>query len=286
MTFLVHGSRAEPIEHPYFWKVEKDGKVSHILGTVHVAVPIDELLCPKEIQDQLEKSDLVFLEADPHSEDFIEAEREQAQWATSTDGREFRALSPENQEFLRSRGISENLNLYGYDTKVSQLCNKVEDGKGVDSQVSRIADSQGIPIQGLEDYYPARRPMVEANRQRAELYSQLPEGPFTEEIRRLNYFISRFSRMCPPVDVVHMIESYKSGSIVEVILDSMMRTPPEVLRRLQERNSRWMDRFEKTYQSHKRIFVAAGLVHFLGPVSFTGMLEEKGYKVELVNCEQ
>ena len=287
MVFVVCGSYAEQIEHPYFWKVEKDGKTAYILGTMHVAIPIDELMCSETIRDQLKKSDLVFLEANPHSEDFIKAEEQQTQWALSTDGREFQALSEESQAFLRSRGISETLNLYGYDTKLIQLCHRLEDEKSIDSQVNSIADSRKIPIQGLEDYYPARRPIVEENKKRAGLFSQLTEAQSVEEIRRLNHSIRLFPQTCPPLGLVQMIEAYKSGVIVDIMMNMMMRLSEQEMQDLQQRNSQWVDRFEKAHHgTYERIFVAAGLVHFLGPVSFTGMLEEKGYKVGLVNCEQ
>ena len=221
---MAYGSQAEQMEHPYFWKVEKDGKASYLLGTAHLAISIDELMCSQEMRGQLEKSDLVFLETDPYSKDFIEAERQQAQWAVSKDGREFQAFSRESQEFLRSKGISETLNLFGYNTKLIRLCHGLEDEKGVDYHVKSIADSQKIPIQGLEDYYPLRWAMVETSRQRAEFYSQFSEVAFSMEIDRLDHYIKNFSQTCPPVDVVYMIEDYKSGFIVQVMKDMMMRS--------------------------------------------------------------
>lgn len=49
MTFAVYRSQAEPIEHPYFWKVEKGGKTSYILGIMHVAVSMEGLMEPMSV---------------------------------------------------------------------------------------------------------------------------------------------------------------------------------------------------------------------------------------------
>ena len=284
MTFIVYGSQAEQIEHPYFWKVEKDGKTSHILGTMHIAIPIAELPCSQEIQVQLEKSDLVFLEVDPHSEDFIKVEKQQEQWASSPDGREFQGLNEESQAFLRSRGISETLNLYGYNAKLVQLCHGLEGGKDIDSQVNSIADSREVPIQGLEDYYPAGHSIVEASRKGAELYSRLSDAQSAEEIRRLDHSIRMFPGICPPRSVVHMIKDYKSGSILKGAMEVVSRFSQQILQDLQRKKIQWIERFERAYQNHERIFVAANLFHFLGPVGFINMLMERGYKVESVVC--
>ena len=115
-----------PINHPYFWKVKKDGKTSHFLGTKHdpifmetkgemtsLSIPIshkhkrtsvNELLCSDEIQHHVENSDLLFVEIDSFTEKSREAVAIQEQWMLSKDGREFQALSARSQDFLKSRG--------------------------------------------------------------------------------------------------------------------------------------------------------------------------------------
>lgn len=47
---------------PFAYSAEKDGKIIHLLGTMHFSVSIEELPCSNEILDLLNTSDLIFAE--------------------------------------------------------------------------------------------------------------------------------------------------------------------------------------------------------------------------------
>ena len=101
LVFSFYGSGADQtagnqVEHPYFWKVDKDGKTSYLLGAFHDIIAIDELLCPQEIQHQLENSDLLLVESDYRSEQHKNFMAVIRQMKTSTDGREFQKLGTES----------------------------------------------------------------------------------------------------------------------------------------------------------------------------------------------
>ena len=100
----------------------------------------------------------------------------------------------------------------------------------------------------------------------------------------MDHSISIFPRICPPTHVVNMIEDYKSGFIVDVMTYTIMRSSPQEMHAFHQRNSQWVRRFEEARQSYERIFVAASLIHFLGPISFMNMIIDKGYTVESVVC--
>ena len=206
LLFVVYGSQAEQIEHPYFWKAEKDGKTSYFLGTIHEPilkrqmVPVsaslsfillnsprhkpfymDSLLCSEEIQNHLEDSDLVFVEIDSFSARSREAIATQAQWMLSEDGKEFQALSEGSQEFLLDRGISPQLNLYGYTVVLDNLCNsgfKSVDGLRLDEQITRVAHSKGIPVQELDDFDERYEHFMRKRKQTADEYKQLSDKQF------------------------------------------------------------------------------------------------------------
>lgn len=284
-------SRAKAINNPYFWKVEKDGKISHFLGTVHSPISIRELSCSKTIQHHVRNSDLVFVEnnylSDKHRE-FVEAHN---QLKVSRDGREFQALSKKSQEFLRSRGVSEQLNLYGYTGVLHSLCKY-----GVDnivdliltSQVTNIADSNNTPIQELNSNKHYDR-VLRKKRENANAYNRLSDVKFSLEVAFLNGDINNFSQRCPPQWHVDMMEHYMSGKIDEYIEIAWSHITPEQRRsndlEMQERNLEWLDHFEEAQKSYGHIFLVGGVDHFIGPSSFINMLKDKGYVVELVTCE-
>lgn len=107
-----------------FWKVEKEGKVSYLLGTFHVGISLYELPCSNTILEQLKKSDLVFVEvvsgsvAEHMAGDFL-----------SPGGEDFKSLNTYSQQFLRQKGVSNNLNCVNLFFALRELC--VAEGLGV-----------------------------------------------------------------------------------------------------------------------------------------------------------
>ena len=87
-----------------------------------------------------------------------------------------------------------------------------------------------------------------------------------------------------------MIEHYMSGKMVEYIETAWSHLTPEQRRDsnlgMSERNLKWLDHFEEVQQSHKHVFLAGGLDHFVEEsVNLMAMLEDRGYSVEPVSCE-
>ncbi len=277
--------------NPFFWKVEKEGKTSYFLGTAHVLISIDELLCSKDVQHHLENSDFVFVEHNyllERSEKFDAAGK---QLMLSKDGREFQALNEASQEFLRSKGISEQLNLYGYNKVLHNLCRHgVPDVNDLilDSQIAYEADSRGIPIQELD--ISVGEHLLETKKQKAEAFNQLSDFQFQLEIGYLNGDIKMFSYNCPFQWSVDQLANYKSGKItandIEKHLSNLTAEKRnEYILNLLERNTQWLVRFEKAHQTRDRVFLAGGLVHFIGPVNLIDMLRKKDYTVESVTCK-
>ena len=315
LVFTVYGSQAEQINHPYFWKVEKDGKTSHFLGTKHdpifmetkgemtsLSIPIshkhkgfsiDELLCSDEIQYHLENSDLLFVEIDSFTEKSREAVAIQEQWMLSKNGREFQALSARSQGFLKSRGISEQWNLYGYNVVLDNLCKygfESLDGLRLDEQMTRIAHFKGIPVQELDDFNEKYERVMKERKETADTYKQLSDEQFWMEISLLNEDINHFYNECPPQWHIDMMESYISGKgledIEKLLEDLLFVKRWEHLFEWKERNVKWLNRFEEAHKDYDRIFFVGGLGHFVEPISLISMLKDRGYSVEPVSCEQ
>ena len=297
VAFAAYGSNANEkedtqIEHSYFWKVEKDGKTSYFLGPIHELVSIDELPCSREVQHRLENSDLVFVEIDHRSQRSREVIDIQNQWRLSEDGKAFWALGKKSQEFLRERGISEKLNLYGYTSVLNNLCNYGVDnidGIRLDEKITNRAYSKGIPVQELDDFDEKIERVMEELENTVNTFNQLSSEEFWKDIRLIDQRIKQFYQQCPPQELVDKIEVYKLGLSVFYLLEAVKIL--SVLDRdrwfseLEKRNVRWLSRFEEAHKNYDRIFLSGGLAHFIDPVSLVGMLKEKGYTVELVTCE-
>lgn len=280
------------IRHPYFWKVEKNGKTSHLLGTIHEPISIGELLCSQEVQHRLEASDLVFLENNHRSKGSRKAVEAQKQWMLSKDGKEFQALDRKSQGFLKDKGISERLSFFGYKAILTNLCSYgVDDldGLRLDERITNIAYSKGISVRGLDDFRGKYNRIMGEHKKEVDTYSKLSDVQFAIEVNLLKKKINEFFIVCPPIQKFYIIENYKSGTLMADIKGALDRlTQSQRMKRLEQwgrRNIRWVNRFEKVHKNHERIFLAGGLGHFVGSVSLIDVLKHKGYTVEPVTCK-
>ena len=293
LFFTVYGSQAVQTRHPYFWKVQKDGKTSYLLGTMHKPTSVDELVCSKEIRHRLESSDLVFVEINHLSPESREVVDTQKQWMLSKHGREFWALGRKSQEFLKSKGVNERLNLYGYTLVLDNLCNYgVDDTSGLrlDERITNIAYSKEIPVQDLDDFNEKKDRVMSEHVKKVDDLNQLSSEEFWIAIRSIDQHITQFDQQCPPQQLVNIIDLYKIGmggfhflNTVDVL--SVLEKEHFFLE-IKRRNSRWLNRFEEAHKNYDRIFLAGGLAHFMNPtgegavfinpVSFTGMLKDRG----------
>ena len=280
------GSKAEK---PYFWKVEKEGKTSYFLGTLHTPITIEELPCSQKIQHLLKNSDLVFIETDSFTEEQKEFKALKEKMKLSKDGSEFKILRPATQEFFRSWGISENLNLYGYASVFRRLCLDGEKSLGhfkLDEAITNVAYATGIPVRELDDLYEYT---IAEMKKRLAAYNQLSGFKLQMEIDLLNQDVLQFSRNCPPKIYTDLIDSYKSHRRTTYVEQYLSRLTPEEreawLLERKRRNLQWLSRFEEAHKDHNRIFITGGLNHFIGPSSFIDMLKDKGYTAKLVTCE-
>ena len=123
---------------PYCWTIEKEGKTSYILGTLHITVSLDELPCPNNIKDKLNSSDIIFSEFSNtwtnilKKEKLKETDEELNHLYTqngfdlmySEDDLYFTQLSAEAQNFFREKGVSDKLSFAGYMLARDTLCFK------------------------------------------------------------------------------------------------------------------------------------------------------------------
>ena len=156
---------------PFFWKAEKDGRVLHILGTVHVGVDFEDLKCSEEISQSLVQANLVWTEFGLHSNLNQSMQQTPVQntqpneLMLDSSGDSFRNLNKESKDFFYDnvKNRREDLidyfkssNYLGLLHAVNQLClikhvrfiyewnqkNKIE--SMLDVQIRKLAEDKGI----------------------------------------------------------------------------------------------------------------------------------------------
>lgn len=250
---------------PYFWKVEKGGKVSYLLGTIHIGVSLNELFCSDVIQEKLKNSDLLFVELVSSSEQ---------QGAViddlfSPNGEDFKRLSPSSQVFLKEKGVPNNLNCTGLNLVIPVICLQEVFGEQslkiqMDEEVQSMAKTYGIPMKSLDE---------------DEVVSQLKTVFTCEDVERdIKNYPACLER------TKGFFDAYRTSSFTsEQINGALDNNVNKVL--FKERNEQWLSKFESAHGKHDRIFVAAGTAHFIGDFNFIDMLKEKGFSIERVSCQ-
>jgi len=253
---------------PYFWKVEKEGKTSYFLGTVHVGVSMDELICRDEIWSKLNQSDLVFVEI-PTAETEA-ADQTMLQYLLSSDGSEFARLDPADQSFLREKGASEHFNWVGLYLFLSKKCTEevfnqnpaLSGSVGMDKDIERVAHSRRIPVHYLDD---------SAESQISALKSAIDRDSIERGIRSYSD--------CPG-QMKQIMENYKTGQDLPLL----QMSPDEIEALLTNRNKQWLNKFIAATDSYDHIFLAAGSAHFFDPSSLLDMVRKEGFSVSRVSC--
>ena len=240
---------------PYFWKAEKEGKISYWLGTVHVGVALHELPCSALIQKQLQESDLVWTEIG------LKSNLSEKEDRLSPQSEDFKSLDSETQSFLKAKGFEDNLNYLSYIAHLELLC--FQEGLGVsalmismDVQVTQVAQFSKIPVKALDDPGVLK-----------DLKTAFTKESVEQKVK--NY------PQCPE-QIKNFVHQYKTSRLDDPV-DSKL---------IKNRNEKWLEKFTTSYKNYDQIFVAAGQAHFIGPFNILDMLTEEGFAVQRVSCSQ
>ena len=89
---------------PFFWQIERDGKSSYVLGTMHSGVNFEELQCHEEIKEHLVSADFLLTEVSRSNEHLYELDILFDQQKSFKDNQEgLYSLSPAGQDFFRQK---------------------------------------------------------------------------------------------------------------------------------------------------------------------------------------
>lgn len=270
---------------PYFWKVQKEGKVSYFLGTYHVGVTLEDLQCSKQIKTHLKQSDFLFTEvADSDSKpdqkfNKILRDYRKTVMLSKENGREFQSLNSNSQIFFRSRNISENLSYMGYMIVLDDLCRDqafYETGAGavsLDSQFKAVSQSENIPV----GYLDADEDTDAVSDAYIGIRYKHWEGVNNEDV---NGAVSDF-KACVSGNVLH-INRYIQGNLK---IGVASEEHDKAL--LKDRNEQWVAKFKEVHGSgnYDQVFLAGGVAHFTANFNIIDMLKKDGFSISRMNSD-
>ena len=112
---------------PFFWTVEKEGQILHILGTIHLGMGLEDLQCSQVISKSLKQSDLLWTEADGQKQQ-REIQNAERQLLVDVSGQSFQSLSEESQNFFKTKWQPEiletlqQMSYFGLSVQMNRLC--------------------------------------------------------------------------------------------------------------------------------------------------------------------
>ena len=248
-------------EQPYFfWKAEKQGKISYWLGTMHVGVSLLSLSCSHTITNKLNNSDLCFTEILSSEE-----KNNQDNELFSPNNEDFKQLDFNSQLFLTTKGLPENLNYLHYVATLEMMCIREILGPSalhihMDKEVEEIAQSKGIPVKALDTIDT----LIPAN-------NSATKEDVVKKIENYPHCL---------VNIENSLNRYKNG---KWLFNKEMGTE-YYEHALKNRNEKWMAKFLSAYNDYNNIFVAVGLAHFIGPFNLIDMLKEAGFSMKQMSC--
>lgn len=314
-------------EGPFFWTLDKDGKRSYILGTIHQGIALEELQCSELISNRVKSADLVFTEVSPATMKRVAEEQEilfitELAEELTHSGRDFHNLSPSAQQFFRDKidqGYNERwlyapnfdwkelVEKFSYNGLVRMIrifcieehgINSVPQSQessfslvGLDVQIQQLAQD----TQRTQRYLDNDEIRLSIHKQRQEIFRPKADLETVEET------IKNYDKNCSREKferqeefrlnfIKKMEEDYKVGKLtVMSLLDlngagrEQMDFVNEVM--LKSRNEIWLTKIIKAFENHNSIFIAAGLLHWLGEYNLLDMLKEEGFSINRIDAD-
>lgn len=261
---------------PGMWRVERDGHVLYLLGSIHLLPPETTWLTP-EISAARAKAEVFVFEA-PLTDADTAMTRFVARHGRLQGGRTLRDLLGEREferleqaawivqypprllDGLRPWLASVYLELHAY------LKLGFSPFFGVDHVIERDARQAGASVAYLET--------VE------EQLSYFLKIPPAEELRYLRATVRDIhERPSAPLDLVRAWASGDAAAIQRVIDEGMASTPILKSQILTARNRKWMPLLEAMLKSGKVHFVTVGAAHLTGSSGVVALFRARGYQV-------
>jgi len=314
--FSICSPCSAKLNGPFFWKAKKDGKTMHILGTMHVAVGLNDLQCSQNISNTLKQSSLLWLEV--NTTNTMKINQAMLPLRFDGSGQSFNNLNETSQNFLKSKfpltiNDIKHLNYFGLKTQIQQICmaehrdtvmriNQELTGNTqvhLDNQVQELAKLHNIEQNYLdgENHLEVIVDWMQSNAEKVsktvieEIIESYKEQCTKENIENLFSEAKNFH--------TYIVEQYLLGEemdfeILEPQLLEKMGLTEEAIKEsvnnssqmlFNNRNKKWLKTLLSAHTHIDNMFVAAGVGHFQGQYSILDMLQREGFFVQRMNLE-
>ncbi|HME61215.1 MAG TPA: TraB/GumN family protein [Candidatus Binatia bacterium] len=281
LTFIVWSATSRTLpaqEKSLLWRVSRDDKSVHLLGSIHYLRKENYPLNPA-ILSTLDASTRLILEIDLNSTPADSAQRLSLEKAIYRDGTtlaqnvsdetyhlaerraselglDMRILNPMKPWFAALTMVAIKLRRMGLDPKF-----------GVDRHLAERAKSTGKPTGGLETL-----------EFQLGIFDRLSKR---EQELMLRETVSELERLDRDIDAIVNAWLKGEGDQLSSLLNAGMQEYPELYEKiLIERNRRWVGGIEQLIQQESGAMVVVGAAHLVGKDSVVEMLKAKGYSVE------
>ena len=322
LILLFSFSAKAESQAPFAWTVEKDGKSSTILGTIHVGLPLNEILCSNKISQKIKNSQLLFIEEETQSDIDNLSEEEQKKLFIGSDKEKteiMSRLSLKSQDIIRERkgaltNILKELFSHRYESASQTNFNNFSQSNQtfLINQGAHTTESYASLFYFINTiaYYRAYYSLPSLDKQVKQIaLSHSVEIKSLDDNNRLNQDFKLLSYFNKPIIFV----GYKDVKDLIKNIDNLTKLFQKILLNkvplykmydidffnsatakeiegldtqalLKNRNQLWLEKFLTAHKKHGNIFLSAGLTHFIGEYALLDSLKKEGFSVERITC--
>ena len=285
---------AQPnLNSPFLWSAEKNGKTSYLFGTIHLPLPLNYISCSDFLLEKIRSSDLILLENLYNQNEMDRFFFQAVDTSHSSENEhEFKSLTPEIQNFLKEKNISNtNLTYIGYMLLLAYSMGQETfnsfDPPSIDimdRQVKRIGQSQNIPLKALDSEANIKRLTDE---QIVNMQHSVHLRANTDTITSIDLETAVYeytgSILTQRRGITYFIKRYRSNDT-----HFFKNSPPKHIDTkfsLEQRNQEWLLKFIEAHPNYESIFIAVGIAHLTEQNNLIDMLTQEGFTVNRVNCD-
>jgi uncharacterized protein YbaP (TraB family) len=262
-------------EEPFVWTVAKGGQTSHIMGTIHVGVTLDEAL-PPALQDTAANARVLMLEIDPADLDpaamlaaakLPEGERQDRLYPPGV----WHEIANQLNATMNEQQLRTLRPWFTMLILLQTMVARMHEGaapEGMDMTLYRMGGDAGVSFQPLETV----QDQVDA----------LASPPDEEVARMITDMIQGIQ--AGENELETLLEAYRSADLARIgmiLLDPDEREMAPAFHEalIDRRNEAWMEPLQEQLVQGGA-FVAVGLGHLVGPEGILARLRAAGYTVE------
>ncbi len=279
------------IKKPFYWKIEKDGKTSYVLGTMHSGIDIRDM--PEELHKDLEQSRAVLKEItleseknNPYSYDFRAKTlkdyfKQHEQKITENIEKNITVkhhFTPEQWSKIENRivklGVEPSIIPY-FTLPVISVFLRDRNRVYVTYSQQAVLNVKSLDLEIEFKALKAKKPIYRLD----SLERMKPSCWDRKKVSSIIFYLDNDTYDWINEFVV-LVDDYKTGD-EELILKGEKGYDKELDKcLLDERNAHWAPVIEKHHQKDSPLFIAAGVRHFTGEGNVLQLLEKMGYKIQ------